>query len=110
MRKPFTFYFLAEASPSPSIFTEVYKIMLYFFSASTPAFLQYRLESLVGSAPLQVTYFSLHCQNIIAYPTTSHGIWDLSHTEVIISHEAKLSGIYETEVWDKSHIPWLVVG
>ena len=33
----------------------------------------------------------------------------LSHTKVIISHEAKLSGIYETEVWDKSHIPWLVV-
>ena len=24
---------------------------------------------------------------------------DLSHTEVIISHETKLSGIYETEVW-----------
>ena len=38
------------------------------------------------------------------------GYGDLSHTEVIISHEAKLSGIYETEVWDKSHIPWLVVG
>ena len=35
---------------------------------------------------------------------------DLSHAEVIISHEAKLSEIYETEVWDKSHIPWLVVG
>ena len=34
------------------------------------------------------------------------GYEDLSHTEVIISHEAKLSGIYETEVWDKSHILW----
>ena len=22
-----------------------------------------------------------------------------------MSHEAKLSGIYETEVWNKSHIP-----
>ena len=30
------------------------------------------------------------------------GYGDLSHTEVIISHEAKLSGIY-----DKSHI-WLL--
>ena len=38
------------------------------------------------------------------------GYGDLSHTEVIISHEAKLNGIYETEVWDKSHILWLVVG
>ena len=38
------------------------------------------------------------------------GYRDLSHTEVIISHEAKLSGIYEIEVWDKFHIPWLVVG
>ena len=36
-----------------------------------------------------------------------HG--DLSHTEVIIFHEAKLSGIYETEVWDKSHISWLIL-
>ena len=37
------------------------------------------------------------------------GYGDLSHTEVIISHEAKLSGIYETEVWDKSHIHgWLL--
>ena len=33
------------------------------------------------------------------------GYGDLSHTEVIISHEVKLSGIYETEVWDKSYIP-----
>ena len=46
----------------------------------------------------------------IAYPTNSHGIWRLSptprsHTEVSIPHEAKLSWIYETEVWDKSHIP-----
>ena len=38
------------------------------------------------------------------------GYGDLSHTEVIISHEAKLSGIYETEVWDKSHILWQVIG
>ena len=29
-------------------------------------------------------------------PTMGYG--DLSHTEVIISHEVKLSGIYETEV------------
>ena len=28
---------------------------------------------------------------------------------MIISLEAKLSGICETGVWDKSHIPWLVV-
>ena len=26
------------------------------------------------------------------------------HTEVTISHRAKLSGIYETEVWDKFHM------
>ena len=38
------------------------------------------------------------------------GYGDLSHTKVSISHEAKLSGICETEVWNKSHIPWLVVG
>ena len=38
------------------------------------------------------------------------GYGDLSIPEVIISHEAKLSGIYETEVWDKPHILWLVVG
>ena len=38
------------------------------------------------------------------------GYRDLSHTEVIIFYEAKLSGIYETEVWDESHMPWLVVG
>ena len=35
--------------------------------------------------------------NIIAYPTTSHGIWRFIHTEMIISDETKLSGIYETE-------------
>ena len=33
---------------------------------------------------------------------------NLSHTEVTISHKAKLSGIYETKVWDKFHISWLV--
>ena len=38
------------------------------------------------------------------------GYGDLSHTEVIISHKAKLIRIYETEVWDKSHILWVVVG
>ena len=27
---------------------------------------------------------------------------NLSHTEVTISHKAKLSGIYETKVWDNS--------
>ena len=37
------------------------------------------------------------------------GYGDLSNTEVIISHEAKLNGIYETEVWDKSHTHgWLL--
>ena len=37
------------------------------------------------------------------------GYEDLSHIEVVISHEAKLSGMYETEAWDKSHIPcWLL--
>ena len=35
---------------------------------------------------------------------------DLSHTEVMISHETKLNGIYETDMRDKSHILWLVVG
>ena len=35
-------------------------------------------------------------------PVMGHG--DLCNTEVIISHEAKLSGMYETGVWDKSHI------
>ena len=34
---------------------------------------------------------------------------NLFHTEVTISHRAKLSGIYETNVWDKFHISWLVV-
>ena len=34
---------------------------------------------------------------------------NLSHTEVTISNKAKLSGIYETKVWDKFHISWLVV-
>ena len=37
------------------------------------------------------------------------GYGDLSHTEVNISREAKLRGMYETEVWDESHIPWMVV-
>ena len=37
------------------------------------------------------------------------GYGDLSHTEVSISYEVKLSGMYETEVCDKSHIPgWLL--
>ena len=37
------------------------------------------------------------------------GYGNLSHTEVVISHEAKLSRIYESEAWDKSHIPcWLL--
>ena len=34
---------------------------------------------------------------------------NLSHTEVTISNKAKLNGIYETKVWDKFHISWLVV-
>ena len=34
---------------------------------------------------------------------------NLSHTEVIISNKAMLSEIYETKVWDKFHISWLVV-
>ena len=38
------------------------------------------------------------------------GYGDLSYTEMIISHEAKLSGIYETSVRDKCPIPWLVIG
>ena len=33
------------------------------------------------------------------------GYGDLFDTEAIISQEAKSCGIYETEVWDKSHIP-----
>ena len=33
----------------------------------------------------------------------------VSHTEVTTSNKAKLSGIYETKVWDKFHISWLVV-
>ena len=35
---------------------------------------------------------------LIQEPDMGYG--DLSHTEVIIFYEAKLSGIYETEVWD----------
>ena len=35
------------------------------------------------------------------------GYGDLSHTEVIISHEAKLSGVYETKVQEKSY-GWLL--
>ena len=34
---------------------------------------------------------------------------NLSHTEVTIPNKAKLSGIYETKVWDKFHMSWLVV-
>ena len=34
---------------------------------------------------------------------------NLSHTEVTISNKAKLSWIYETKVWDKFYISWLVV-
>ena len=34
---------------------------------------------------------------------------NLSHTVVTISHKAKLNGIYETKVWDKFYISWLVV-
>ena len=37
-------------------------------------------------------------------------IGDLSHTKVVISNKAKLRRIYKIEVWDKSHIPLLVVG
>ena len=37
------------------------------------------------------------------------GYGDLSYAKVSISHEAKLGGVYKTEVRDKSHIPWLVV-
>ena len=37
------------------------------------------------------------------------GYGDLSHTEVIVSQKAKLSGIYETELWGKSHFHnWLL--
>ena len=45
---------------------------------------------------------------LIQQPAMGYG--DLSHTKVIISHEAKLSGIYETKVWDKFNIPLLVIG
>ena len=46
------------------------------------------------------------------------GYGDLSHTEVIISHEAKLSEIYKKCVCvgggggggGESYVPWLVVG
>ena len=34
---------------------------------------------------------------------------NLSLTEVTISNKAKLGGIYETKVWDKFRISWLVV-
>ena len=57
-----------------------------------------------GKTKLMFGYYSYYMQQ----PAMGYG--DLSHTEVIISHEAKLSGICETEVWNKSHIPWLVVG
>ena len=38
------------------------------------------------------------------------GYGDLSHTEVMISQEPKQSGIYESQVWNKSHLLWLFVG
>ena len=46
---------------------------------------------------------SVMCDNI-AYPTAM-GYGDLSHAEVSIS----LSRIFETDVWDKSDIQWLVI-
>ena len=46
---------------------------------------------------------------IILHYSSSMGYGDLSHTKVVIFHKAKLSRIYKTEVWDKSHIPLLVV-
>ena len=41
--------------------------------------------------------------DIIAYLTTSNSIWRfIPHRgDLYISHEVKLSGIYETKVWDK---------
>ena len=42
--------------------------------------------------------------SLIQQPAIGYGY--LSHTKVSISHKTKLNGIYETEVWDKSHIPW----
>ena len=57
--------------------------------------------------------FDLEITEICGYYSVSNNQpWyrDLSHIEVIISHEANLDGKYKTEVWDKSHIPWLVVG
>ena len=76
-------------------------------------------KTLVESDTIKYKIGFAESSDIITYPT-SHGILqliqqpamgygDLSHAEVIISHEAKLSGIYETEVWDKliSH-GWLL--
>ena len=34
---------------------------------------------------------------------------NLSQTEVFMSNEAKLSWVYQTDVWDKFHTPWLAV-
>ena len=60
---------------------------------------------------VQNIYFGFYLPEIIQLiQQSAMGYGNLSDTEVIISHEAKLSGIYETEVWDKSHVPWLVVG
>ena len=52
----------------------------------------------------------MFCINNVAYPTTSHEKWRFIPHRGDLSHEPKLSGIYETEVWDKSHMPSLVVG
>ena len=45
------------------------------------------------------------------YSLSNNQPWDMKiySTEVGISHEAKLSGICETEVWDKS-TPYLIAG
>ena len=47
---------------------------------------------------------------IIAYPIISHEIWKFISHLGELSYKTSLSGIHETEVWDKSHIIWLVVG
>ena len=52
-----------------------------------------------------------HTEQYSLSNTTSHGIWRfIPHQgKYILQSEADWD-IYETDEWDKSHIPWLVVG
>ena len=53
------------------------------------------------------SYFAWNCLSIEqnTYPTTSHGIWDLSHTSVSYIPLSFASWDIVTSVWDKSSYP-----